>query len=160
LADWETNAPRQVKFKDLESVRIIPPPKYSPKDIYSAFYTELAPYQRKPNDNPPFSFSTSNGYSNGRSHVIGAHPNWEENVQTISMKHPKIPRSLKIAVSDWASSIHGWMELVIMEDNPFTIVESETYKRAVKYSPMNGCDGHPCSSREFQKSSVAKDPVH
>jgi hypothetical protein len=28
------------------------------------------------------------------------------------------------------------MELVIMEDNPFTIVESETYKRAVRYSPM------------------------
>jgi hypothetical protein len=51
----------------------------------------------------------------------------------ISMKHPKdhdhqifYPKT--VAVGDWALSIHGWMELVIMEDNPFSIVENEVFR--------------------------------
>jgi hypothetical protein len=143
-----------------------------PIDIYEAFFeqqedgTQMCRYCG--GKKRYFKFSVRNGYSNAKTHALSTHTkDWEAIVMNYLDTKPKEkkikdyctrPVSQSRSVTDRARSIHGWMNIIVMEDNPFTIVESENYQlfthhmsisrpTIMKYlhaAHMHADNPHPC----------------
>ena len=68
----------------------------------------------------------SAGYQNLFSHVAAKHPNYKSDMQSTSLSLFTIPEK--------ARNIYGWLELIVMNGEPFNLVENE-YQR--KYSNLS-----------------------
>ena len=68
----------------------------------------------------------SAGYQNLFSHVAAKHPNCKSDMQSTSLSIFTIPEK--------ARNIYGWLELIVMNGEPFNLVENEYHR---KYSNLS-----------------------
>jgi hypothetical protein len=111
------------------------------QNIYTAFYEKVNDRTHKcvicaaaKRSKHLFSFNLKDGYQNPMSHVQSFHKSLvHERLQSLPKKKNTITNYLPQKISSEAQDIHGWMRLVVMEDQPFRTVESPQFLEFSKY---------------------------
>ena len=78
----------------------------------------------------------SKGYTNLFSHVQTAHPDYMD-VMNSKKKKDKESNPLLKFVNVKSSLVYNWLELVIELNFPFTLIESNLFRKAVKYEDIS-----------------------
>jgi hypothetical protein len=125
------------------------PGTIEPRMIYRALFTRIDEGSHAcklcpPNKNNIKKFHLSNGYTNMMTHLEGRHGDtYLQMVRDyLQGDHPPPapPPEMKKTVSqptENAAALYGWLELMVMEDLPFTFVESEAFRQISRWEAIS-----------------------
>lgn len=86
-------------------------------------------------------FSIASGYNNAWSHVRNHHPNYSEvitaYVETKKKESPSAMMMNNFKVTKFSQDLYGWLQMIIMADNSFSIVENKIYQSFSKYGTIS-----------------------
>lgn len=127
-------------------------PGIEPRTIYRALFTRIDENSHACKLCPPDKknikkFHLSNGYTNMMTHLESRHGDTYLQVVQDYLKrdHPPLAApapapEMKKTVSqptENAAALYGWLELMVMEDLPFTIVESEAFRHISRWEAIS-----------------------
>jgi hypothetical protein len=86
-------------------------------------------------------FNLANGYTNMESHLLTIHGEQyakfvDEYIRTNPASN-KISKYLTTPKVDHPTIIHGWLQLIVMGDFPFSVVENEYLREMSKLPPLS-----------------------
>ena len=77
----------------------------------------------------------SKGYSNLSTHVISTHPNYKDSMSARN-KNNQEKNSISNFVTTEAELVFNWLEMITELNLPFTYVENQIFRNAVKYDEI------------------------
>ena len=85
------------------------------------------------------------GYTNLKLHLDNQHDGWRQRFllqlqsatdNVNNNKEPTLNNYFTVLLSGKAKNIYGWMNLIINNHLPFSVVENKTYRLSVKFDPI------------------------
>lgn len=125
--------------------------KYSNKDLFAAFFEKVQDTEDlytckicsqglEEEKKKKYRYPSGVGYTNPTKHIENQHEQTVDHVMTIHLKKisqtqlPKIFLKANVPpLSDYATAMYAWLEMVVMEDNPFSIVSSSIYRKFTNF---------------------------
>jgi hypothetical protein len=86
-----------------------------------------------PEESPPIANNCANGYSNIKTHLQSSkHPNWKNDYEMCKQSN----RGQLQMIDAKSKNIYNHLEFIIAKSLPFSLVDDELYRKAIKYDKI------------------------